>query len=76
MSDGRVTAKTIRNWVAWGQIDGESNGHQVRVYKYSVEELRKNKWRAVREPDPTKAPPSRMAQMTPKDRDLELQKGG
>jgi lysyl-tRNA synthetase class I len=58
MSCGRVRAETLRKWLRWGQIDGESDGEQVRIYQSAVEELRKNKWRPTREPDPDKLPPS------------------
>ena len=59
MSGKKVSAETVRNWFRWGQVDGESDGRQIRIYKHSVEELRKNKWRPVRQPDPSKLPPSK-----------------
>ncbi|MCE5302783.1 MAG: hypothetical protein LLF97_06690 [Planctomycetaceae bacterium] len=59
MSCGKVRARTLRDWLRWGQIDGESDGQQVRLYQSTVEELRKNKWRPLREPDPSKLPPSK-----------------
>jgi len=59
ISCGKVTARTLRDWLRWGQIDGESDGNQVRIYLSTVEELRKNKWRPLREPDPCKLPPSK-----------------
>ena len=40
LSCGRVRAGTIRNWLSWGQIDGESDGREVRIYQSTVEELR------------------------------------
>lgn len=59
MSCGKITAETVRCWFRWGQLDGESDGQQVRLYRSSVEELRRNKWRPVREPDQSKLPPSK-----------------
>ncbi|MEN6365757.1 MAG: hypothetical protein ABFC88_02965 [Thermoguttaceae bacterium] len=59
LSCGRVRAKTIRHWLAWGQIDGESDGRQVQIPQSVVEELRKNKWRPLRQPDISKLPQSR-----------------
>jgi hypothetical protein len=59
MSCGKVKANTIRKWLRWGQIDGESDGQQVRIYKSTVEDLRKNKWRPLRQADPSKVPASK-----------------
>ncbi|MBN1909326.1 MAG: hypothetical protein JW818_06280 [Pirellulales bacterium] len=59
MSCGKISAETVRTWFRWGQLDGESDGRQVRLYKSAVEELRRNKWRPVRPPDETKLPPSK-----------------
>jgi len=53
------------NWLRWGQIDGESDGQQVRLYQSTVEALRKNKWRPLREPDPSKMPPSKRPKNLP-----------
>ncbi len=75
MSEGRVTAETIRRWVRWNQIDGESNGRQVRVFKHTAEELRKSKWRPMRQPDPAKAPRSRIALTSRKARERDMQDG-
>ena len=61
MSCGRVKADTIRRWLRWGQIDGESDGRQIRIYQNVVEELRKNKWRPLRGRDPSKLCPSQDA---------------
>ena len=58
MSCGKVRADTVRKWLRWGMIDGESDGRQIRLYQNTVEELRKNKWRPLREPDISKLPPS------------------
>ena len=58
LSCGRVKADTVRKWLRWDQIDGESDGREVRIYQTQVEELRKNKWRPLREPNPAKLPPS------------------
>ncbi len=58
LSCGRARARTIRNWLAWGQINGESDGRQVQIPQSVVEELRKNKWRPLRQPDISKLPPS------------------
>ena len=58
MSCGEVRADTLRKWLRWGQIDGESDGRQIRLYRSTVEELRKNKWRPLRQADPSKLPPS------------------
>jgi hypothetical protein len=58
MSGGRVRADTLRKWLRWGQIDGESDGRQIRLYKSTVEGLMRNKWRPSREPDVAKLPPS------------------
>ena len=58
MSCGKVRADTVRKWLRWGMIDGESDGRQIRLYQNTVEELRKNKWRPLRPPDPAKLPPS------------------
>jgi len=58
LSCGKVRADTLRKWLRWGQIDGESDGRQVKLYQHTVEELRKNKWRPSRQPDPSKLPPS------------------
>jgi hypothetical protein len=58
MSCGRVSAETLRKWLRYGQIDGESNGKQVCIYKSTIDELRKNKWRPIRQPDPFKMSPS------------------
>jgi hypothetical protein len=41
----KVRADTLRKWLRWGMIDGDSDGRQVRLYQTTVEELRKNKWR-------------------------------
>ena len=65
MSCGKVTAYTLRNWLCWGQIDGETDSRQVRLYQSTVEELRKNKWRPVRQPDPPKLPPSKARKNLP-----------
>lgn len=59
MSCGKVRAETLRRWLRWGQIDGESDGRQIRLYQGTVEELRRNEWRPLRQPDPTKIPPSK-----------------
>lgn len=59
MTDGRVSDEAVRNWVRWDQIDGESTPSGVRIYRATVEELRSNKWRALREPDQTKLPYSK-----------------
>jgi len=65
ISCGKVQANTIRKWLRWGQIDGESDGQQVRIYQSTVEELRKNKWRPQRQPDPSKLPPSKRPRVSP-----------
>jgi hypothetical protein len=54
MSCGKVKANTVRRWLRFGQIDGESDGRQVQIPLSQVEELRKNKWRPLRGPDPSK----------------------
>ena len=59
ISCGRVRAGTLRNWLRWGQIDGESDGNQVRLPQSTVDALRKNKWKPLRQPDPSKVPPSK-----------------
>lgn len=69
MSGGRVAAETVRNWFRWGQIDGESDGRQVRLFRSSVEELRQNKWHPVRQPDPAKLPPSKRQKWQRNQRD-------
>ena len=58
LSCGRVRADTVRKWLHWDQIDGESDGRQIRIFQRTVDELRKNKWRPLRGPDPAKLPPS------------------
>ena len=65
MSGGRISAETVRNWFRWGQVDGESDGRQVRICKQSVVELQQNKWRPVRQPDPSKLPPSKRSKDFP-----------
>jgi hypothetical protein len=30
----------------------------VQIFQHTVDELRKNKWRPLRQPDPSKLPPS------------------
>jgi len=64
LSCGKVRADTLRKWLRWGQIDGESDGRQIRLYQSTVEELRKNKWRPLREPDPARCPQSRRQSMS------------
>lgn len=59
LSCGRITAQTVRAWLRWGQIDGESDGREIHIYQHTVEELRKNKWRPLRQPDPSKLPASK-----------------
>ena len=65
MSCGRISARTLRDWLRFGQIDGESNGRQVRIYQKTVEALRKNKWRPLCPPDPSKMPPSKRPRSSP-----------
>jgi hypothetical protein len=65
LSCGRVRADTLRKWFRWGQIDGESDGYQVHLYQRTVDELRKNKWRPIRQPDPSKLPPSQRPRCFP-----------
>jgi len=65
LSCGRVRADTLRKWLAWGQIDGESDGRQIRLYQRTVDELRRNKWRPTRQPDPSKLPPSQRPRYFP-----------
>jgi len=65
ISCGRIGANTIRKWLRWGQIDGESNGCRVQIPQRVVEELRKNKWRPQRQPDPSKLPPSKRPRVSP-----------
>ena len=64
MSCGKISGVAVRNWVRWGQIDGESTGRRVRIYQSTIEELRKNKWRPLRNPDPSKLPPSKKPKIT------------
>ena len=60
MDDGRkVSAETVRCWVRWERIDGDSDGDTVKVYRESVEELRSNKWKPTRKANPDKMPPSK-----------------
>ena len=65
LSCGKVCANTLRRWLRWGQIDGESDGNQVQIYQRTVNELRKNKWRPLRQPDPSKLPPSKRPKCLP-----------
>ncbi len=65
ISCGKVRADTLRKWLRWGQIDGETDGREVRIYQSSVEELRKNKWRPTRQPDPSKIPASKRLKCLP-----------
>jgi len=65
MSCGRVKADTLRKWLRFGQIDGESDGRQIRLYQSTVEELRKNKWRPLRQPDPSMLPASKRPKNLP-----------
>jgi hypothetical protein len=60
MSCGRIKAETVRDWLRWGQIDGESDGRQIRIYQSTVVALRENKWHPLRQPDPSKLPPSKI----------------
>jgi hypothetical protein len=57
MSCGKVRAETLRKWLRWGKIDGESDGRQIRLYQSTIEELCKNKWRPLRPPDPVLVQP-------------------
>lgn len=59
---GLSTAETVRCWCRHGRLGPhsyESDGRTVRIYRQTVEKLRRNRWKPLYDADPSLLPPSK-----------------